>query len=188
VASVSDVWRSIGSRSYVVQTGDTWASIAAAKGSTAAALATANRMNLSRRPSVGSRIQVPGTWGCPVPTGGFINDFGFPRPAGRVHEGNDLFAARGTPVRAPVSGQAERTPNSIGGNAVQLRGDDGNRYYLAHLDSSGRPARSPPATWSATSATRATPITTPPHLHFEVHPNGGQAVNPFPTITLACRH
>lgn len=187
VVAVSDVWRSIGSRSYSVRAGDTWASIAAAKGSTAAGLAAANRMTLSRRPVAGTTIQVPGSWQCPTPSGRFINDFGFPRPAGRAHQGNDLFAARGTPVRAPVGGRAERFPNPIGGNAVQLHGNDGNRYYFAHLNSYGAAGTVAAGETIGYVGNSGNAITTPPHLHFEVHPNGGQAINPFPTITLACR-
>ncbi len=86
-----------------------------------------------------------------------------------------------------MSGQAERTPNSIGGNAVQLRGDDGNRYYLSHLDSYGAAGKVAAGDVVGYVGNSGNAITTPPHLHFEVHPNGGQAVNPFPTITLACR-
>jgi murein DD-endopeptidase MepM/ murein hydrolase activator NlpD len=187
ISSVSQVWRTVGSRSYVVRRGDSWTSIAAAKRSTAAALATANRLPLNRRPPVGSRIQVPGSWRCPVPSGRFINDFGFPRAAGRLHQGNDLFSSRGTPVVAPVSGRAERAPNGIGGNAVQLHGDDGNRYYLAHLDRYGTAGRVSAGSVIGYVGNTGNAITTPPHLHFEVHPRGGSAINPFPTITLACR-
>lgn len=39
-----------------------------------------------------------GPWVCPVQGGAtFTNDWGFPRSGGRRHQGNDLFAARGTP-------------------------------------------------------------------------------------------
>lgn len=186
-ATLSPVWRSIGSRPYVVQTGDTWASIAAGEGSTAAGLAAANRMNPSRRPPVGARIQVPGRWSCPTPRGTFINDYGFPRSGGRLHQGNDVFAPRGTPVRAPVSGRAEQTPNAVGGNAVQLRGNDGNRYYFAHMDSYGQAGTVKAGDVIGYVGNSGNAITTPPHLHLEVHPDGGSAINPFPTISLACR-
>lgn len=187
VSTSSPIWRTIGSRSYVVQRTDTWTSIAAAKGTTAAALAAANRLAFGRPPPVGARIQVPGTWQCPLIEGNFINDYGFSRPAGRVHQGNDLFAARGTPVRAPVSGRAEQFPNPIGGNAVQLHGNDGNRYYFAHLDRYGALGTVSTGSVIGYVGNSGNAITTPPHLHFEVHPGDGSAINPFPTITLACR-
>jgi murein DD-endopeptidase MepM/ murein hydrolase activator NlpD len=55
---------------------------------------------------------------------------------GDVHGGSDLFAPRGTPVVAMQGGQVlESGENSVGGNAVLIRGNDGLQYYYAHLDS-----------------------------------------------------
>lgn len=186
-APPSQQWRTLGSRPHVVQPGDTLSSIASAKGGTATALAAANRMTPGARPTPGRRIQVPGSWRCPVANGNFINDWGFPRPNGRYHQGNDLFAPRGAPIQAPVSGRVERADNQIGGNAVELHGNDGNRYYFAHLDSYGAAGRVKAGSTIGYVGNSGNAATTPPHLHFEVHPGGGSAVNPYPTITLACR-
>jgi hypothetical protein len=52
--------------------------------------------------------------------------------------GTDIFAPRGTPVRAVRSGVVTSAgSNSVGGNYVQLKGDDGLDYYMAHLDTLG---------------------------------------------------
>jgi len=186
-APPSQLWRTFGSRSHVVAPGETWTSIADAEGATATALAAANQTKVAARPAPGRRIQVPGSWRCPVSSGSFINDWGFPRPGGRLHLGNDLFARRGTPVLVPVSGRVERAENQIGGNAVELHGDDGHRYYFAHLDSYGASGRVKAGSTIGYVGSSGNADTTAPHLHFEVHPGGGGAVNPYPTITLACR-
>lgn len=187
LVSSTDTWRVIGARTYVVRSGDTWTSIAAATGSTATALTTANRLPATSPPPVGRSIHVPGDWRCPAPGAGFINDWGFPRSGGRVHLGNDMFAARGTPVRAPVSGRVEQAIGPAGGNALQLYGNDGHRYYFAHLDRFGLGGTVAAGTVIGYIGNTGNAITTPPHLHFELHPGGGDAVNPFPSITLACK-
>lgn len=179
-------WRIFGARPYVVRSGNTLASIAAATGSTAAALATANRLAPNGRPSPGTTIYVPGRWRCPAPGAGFINDFGFAR-AGHLHQGNDLFGPRGAPVVAPVGGRVERREGGLGGHAVNLYGEDGHRYYFAHLDRYGASGRVNAGAVIGYIGNTGNAITTLPHLHFEIHPGGGAAVNPFPTITLACR-
>ncbi|MEO5680395.1 MAG: peptidoglycan-binding protein [Acidimicrobiales bacterium] len=185
--SVAAPWLAIGSRSYAVRSSDTWASIAAATGSTPAALATANRLATSRRPLAGTRLRVPGTWRCPVAGAGFINDYGYARSSGRTHEGNDLFAPRNTPILAPVGGLVEPADNNLGGIALQLHGNDGNRYYFAHLDHTGTTGRVPAGTIIGYVGNSGDAVTTPTHLHIEVHPGGGASINPFPTVTLACR-
>jgi len=186
VAIRPDSWPTIGARSYAVRPRDTLASIAAATRSTTAALSAANRLLSGSAPTVGAAILVPGSWRCPVPRAGFINDYGFPR-VGHLHEGNDMFAPRGTPILAPVSGRAERKEGGLGGYAVQLYADDGNRYYFAHLDRFGAEGQVAAGTVIGYVGNSGDAITTPTHLHLEIHPGGGDPVNPFPTITLACR-
>lgn len=64
-----------------------------------------------------------------------INNFGAPR-GDRWHEGIDLFAARGTPVRPAAPGVVWLAGETgLGGLSVAILGDDGLRYFYTHLDS-----------------------------------------------------
>ncbi len=187
MAAQEQPWTAIGAKSWVVRRGDTLASIASATGSTAVALAAANRLPPGSRPPLGATLRVPGDWRCVVPDGGFINDFGFERAGGRTHQGNDLFAERGAPVVTPVAGRAERQDGAVGGRTVTLYGNDGHRYYFAHLEAYGADGYVAAGTMIGSVGNSGNAITTPPHLHFEIHPGGGAAINPFPTLTLACK-
>jgi peptidoglycan hydrolase-like protein with peptidoglycan-binding domain len=115
----------------------------------------------------------------------FSDDFGAPRHQGR-HQGIDILAAPGTPVVAVADGvidQLSRADTGLGGIRVWLRDDAGTRYYFAHL-------RSIPAGIQVGTRVRAgTKIGEVGrtgdarggvfHLHFEMHPGGGKAVNPY---------
>ena len=71
---------------------------------------------------------------CPILGGSAYGDsWGAPRSGGRRHQGVDMFAPTGTPLQAVVSGTVNQTFNRLGGNAIQLFGDNGTRYYYAHL-------------------------------------------------------
>lgn len=130
-----------------------------------------------------------GPWVCPVQGGAtFTNDWGFPRSGGRRHQGNDLFAARGTPVVASVGGSYRRSNNGLGGISYYLQGDDGNTYYGTHMAGYGSvgPGRVGQGTVLGFVGNSGNARGTSPHLHFEIHPGGGGAVNPFPTVSRAC--
>lgn len=54
---------------------------------------------------------------------------------GAAHEGVDIFAARGTPVRAVVSGVVIRKEvQPRGGNVIFVLGSNAILYFYAHLD------------------------------------------------------
>jgi murein DD-endopeptidase MepM/ murein hydrolase activator NlpD len=117
----------------------------------------------------------------------FIDSWGFPRSGGRLHKGADIFAAWGTPIVAIERGVISRIgTNSLGGLVVWLQGESGNAYYLAHLAgyapglAVGQVVDSGSLVGYVGNTGNA--VTTPPHLHFEVHPGGGDAVNPYPLL------
>lgn len=173
---------------YVVRRGDSLHSVARRLGVAAAALARANNLSSNARLLAGQALAVPGRWTCPVAGHtSFVNDWGFSRAGGNWHQGVDLMAARGTPVVAPVSGRLERYPNRRGGNAFELYGDDGNRYYGAHLDRYGAQGRVRRGQVIGYVGNTGDASGGPTHLHFEIHPGGGDAVPPYPTLLLACR-
>jgi murein DD-endopeptidase MepM/ murein hydrolase activator NlpD len=59
--------------------------------------------------------------------------FGDPRSGGRLHEGVDIMAPRGTPVRAAAPGFVVRVnPEAI---SVTIVGDGGIQYFYTHFDS-----------------------------------------------------
>ena len=122
---------------------------------------------------------------CPMPGSAYGDTWGAPRSGGRRHEGVDMLAPFGVPIYAVVDGFATFKSNRLGGNAVSLVGDNGNRYYYAHLQSyegaSRRVRQGDLIGYNGdTGNARGTP-----HLHFEVHPGGGLAVNPTPSVRAA---
>jgi murein DD-endopeptidase MepM/ murein hydrolase activator NlpD len=128
---------------------------------------------------------------CPVGgPNGFSDSWGAARPNGRSHKGVDIFAGRGTPVRAVADGVATRVEtDGLGGNVIHLVDEAGHRYYYAHLSahavSAGARVESGEVIGSLGNSGNARG--TPPHLHFAYHPNDGPAVNPYPLARALCR-
>lgn len=123
---------------------------------------------------------------CPVQGGSAYGDsWGAPRSGGRLHEGTDMLAPTGTPLQAVVSGSTTQGWNRLGGITVSVHGDNGNRYYYAHLSAyEGIPGRVEQGQVIAYIGDSGNATGTP-HLHFEIHPGGGLAVNPFPSVRAA---
>lgn len=139
-------------------------------------------------PSGRTGVIASGNWVCPVQgPHAFSNDWGQPRSGGRRHQGNDILAPRGTPVVANVSGVVRRHNSSLGGLSYYLAGSDGVTYYGAHLQSYSSAAGQVSAgTVIGYVGTSGNASGGPPHLHFEMHPGGGAAVNPYPTLSKYC--
>ena len=125
---------------------------------------------------------------CPVQVPvAFTNDWGAPRSEGRTHKGTDIFAPPGTPNVAVVGGMVSDASGGNGGTAVYLDGDDGNRYYYAHLSAIVGPPRRVEAGEVVGRLGDTGNAAGSPHTHWQVHPGGGEPVNPFPTLTILCR-
>ncbi len=123
---------------------------------------------------------------CPVAgPRSFADTWGAPRSGGRRHQGVDMMAPGGTPLVAVESGSVRFKTNRLGGNAVWLAGASGTRYYYAHLSSWEGSSRSVDR-GEVIGYVGATGNATVNHLHFEVHPGGGTAVNPYPYVRAAC--
>jgi hypothetical protein len=104
---------------------------------------------------------------------------------------NDIFTTIGTPVVACVRAEVLRTSpveTGKGGITVTLRGEDGWRYYYAHLallDPAIRPGVVVEAgTRLGLSGNTGNARTTEPHLHFGISKTGSVAgeINPYPYL------
>ncbi|WP_332675525.1 M23 family metallopeptidase [Aromatoleum sp.] len=108
-----------------------------------------------------------------------------PRSGRRRHEGIDIVAPGGTPVRAATEGVVLHVgTNRLGGRVVWVLGPGGQRHYYAHL---ARFAdvfpgqRIAAGTLLGHVGDTGNARGTPPHLHYGIYAGGG-AVNPFPLL------
>jgi murein DD-endopeptidase MepM/ murein hydrolase activator NlpD len=105
----------------------------------------------------------------------------------RRHEGIDLFAPKGTPVRATTEGIIRRIGSSkLGGKVVWVLGPAGQQHYYAHLDSfayirTGQ--RIQQGTMLGYVGNTGNARSTPPHLHYGIYGASG-AINPFPFSSM----
>ncbi len=127
-------------------------------------------------------------WVCPTGDSAvaFGDTWGAPRSGGRRHQGVDMIGPIGVPLLAVVDGVAAAKSNELGGLAIWFTGSDGNKYYYAHLDhygSLGAVSKGDVIGYMGQTGNARFSV---PHLHFEVHPGGGAAVNPYPTVRAHC--
>jgi murein DD-endopeptidase MepM/ murein hydrolase activator NlpD len=153
----------------------------------AAARSTSSTRTVAPRPAPVVSAPVGGII-CPVqgPVA-FTDSWGDPRSGGRAHKGVDMLSPMGTPTVAPVSGTVSHSGNSLGGLSWHLNGDNGDYYYGTHLSAyasvgAGHVSAGTVIGYVGDSGNaRGTP-----HLHFEIHPGGGAAVDPYPAVAAAC--
>jgi len=110
-----------------------------------------------------------------------------PRDGDRLHEGQDIFAKRGTPVLSATEGYVVRIgENNLGGQTVSVLGAGGRVYYYAHLDSYAPNLSIGDYVTTETVlgyvGTTGNATGTPPHLHFGVYAREG-ALNPLPLLS-----
>jgi murein DD-endopeptidase MepM/ murein hydrolase activator NlpD len=118
----------------------------------------------------------------------YSHDWLFPRygPGFRFHLGTDVFAAHGTPVRAPVDGVAESADGGLGGLTVKVFMPDGTYFYLAHLSglvdgfTQGMAVRTGDIVGYVGDSGNARGGA--PHLHLGIYPRGGPPVDPKPIL------
>jgi murein DD-endopeptidase MepM/ murein hydrolase activator NlpD len=112
--------------------------------------------------------------------------WGAPRGVGRRHEGQDIFAPKGTPILSATNGYIYKVgENNLGGQTVSVIGSGGRVYYYAHLDAYAPNLevgdRVSTRTVLGYVGTTGNAQGTPPHLHFGVYTLTG-AINPLPLL------
>jgi murein DD-endopeptidase MepM/ murein hydrolase activator NlpD len=146
----------------------------------------------SRRAPTPVTPKVPGARVCPVvETVTFTDTYGAPRPGGRTHRGVDLFAPAGAPVVAPAAGRVEHFEDRVGGLSFRLHADDGTLHVGTHLSAYENVGIGTVAAGTTVGRVGNTgdAVSTPPHLHWEIHPAGPGTprVDPTPTARAVCR-
>ncbi len=137
----------------------------------------------------------------------YSNDFGAPR-TGHTHQGNDIFGRKGQPLIAVMDGTVEwvTTPRKGSGMQFSIQSADGWSFWYIHVnnDTPGTDDGSSRGIFGyAPDLYRGMPVvagqllgwmgdsgnaeSTPPHLHFEMHPPTGGVVNPFNSLQVARR-
>ena len=118
----------------------------------------------------------------------FTDTWHAPRSGGRRHMGVDIIAPTGKAVYAVADGMITRKfldrPGSLGGNALRLTAADGTYFHYAHFSSfaEGIDIGSEVVAGQIIGYVGSTGSSSSSHLHFEYHPFGGAAVNPYPLV------
>jgi murein DD-endopeptidase MepM/ murein hydrolase activator NlpD len=119
---------------------------------------------------------------CPVEIAEFTSSFGASR-VGHSHQGVDMMAPDGTPIVAPESGIYEQH----GSESFYLYGNSGTMYFGTHLQEQVAPSGNVEVgELVALVGHTGNASASGPHLHFEIHPHGGDAVDPYPITSNAC--
>ena len=117
--------------------------------------------------------------------GAFTSGYGW--RWGRIHAGIDIAAPVGTPILAAASGVIEYATWNDGGygNMIDIRHADGTITRYAHMNELYVKEGQTVSQGQTIGAMGSTGFSTGPHLHFEIRPNGGSAIDPMTFLATA---
>jgi Peptidase family M23 len=135
----------------------------------------------------------------------YTDDFGDPRPGG-THKGIDILAPKRALALAAEAGKIKFWKTSAAGCMIYLYGASGTTYYYIHLNNdltkkNDNRGKCVAGTAYAKGLKNGAKVSAGqvigyvgdsgdanglhPHLHFEVHPGRGSAVDPYKTLQQA---
>jgi murein DD-endopeptidase MepM/ murein hydrolase activator NlpD len=120
-------------------------------------------------------------WVMPIRGAVFTSGFGW--RWGRMHEGDDF----GTPVGTPLAAMSTGTVVFAGweggyGNKVEIQYWDGTMSVYGHMSQISASVGDRVAPGDIVGLSGNTGHSTGPHLHLEIHPDGGGAIDPAPWL------
>ncbi|WP_308114314.1 M23 family metallopeptidase [Streptomyces brasiliscabiei] len=99
-----------------------------------------------------------------------------------LHTGIDFPVTYGTPVMAATDGTVRTQWNSAYGNMVIVTAKDGTETWYCHLSTYKVASGTTVKAGDTIAYSGNSGNSTGPHLHFEVHPAGGSAIDPLPWL------
>ena len=126
----------------------------------------------------------------------YENTWHAPRGSNRLHLGVDIIAKEGNLLYAVADGTITKMYTSasdkLAGNGVRLTKADGTYFFYGHMlrVADGITIGTTVKAGQVVGYLGKTGGTTTPHLHLEVHPFGGEAIDPTPVVAAvdACRN
>ena len=154
---------------------------AAAKAKAAAAAAAANAQAKAAAAAKVKAEKEGKRWVSPIAGASFTSGYGM--RWGRMHWGNDFGCPIGTPLRAMSRGTVTFVgSNGNMGKLVRVKYWDGTESWYAHMSRFSASVGETVMPGDVVGLSGNTGRSTGPHLHLEIHPNGGGPVNPAPWL------
>jgi murein DD-endopeptidase MepM/ murein hydrolase activator NlpD len=139
------------------------------------------RKKLAVKAAGARRAALVHSWRLPITNPVKTSGFGF--RWGRLHAGEDFAVSTGTPLASMSTGTVKFAGVESGyGNLVQIRYWDGTVSYFAHMSTISVNVGEAVAPGEIVGRSGNTGHSTGPHLHLEIHPSGGPAIDPLPWL------